>query len=189
MSKAELRSAALMRRKAVAPDLAAAFRDRIAAQGLELAQGFGPGIAALYWPVRSEADPRGLLEALAAQGIGTALPVTVSRVAPLEFRLWRPGDPQVLGQLAIPEPARHLPHCEPDILFVPLAAFDRRLYRIGYGAGHYDRALAHLRARKRVLAIGLAYAAQEVTEVPAEPHDERLDLVLTERELIRAGDL
>ena len=86
--------------------------------------------------------------------------------------------------MRIPEPAAHLPACHPDVLFIPLAAFDRRGYRIGYGAGHYDRALASLKAKKPVLAIGIAYATQEVPEVPAEPHDQRLDFVLTEREAI-----
>jgi 5-formyltetrahydrofolate cyclo-ligase len=70
----------------------------------------------------------------------------------------------------------------PDILLVPLLAFDARGYRIGYGGGHFDATLAELRAAKPILAVGLAYAAQEVDEVPREPHDERLDWIVTERE-------
>lgn len=184
MSKAQLRSEALARRNAVIAAEAARFRTLLARAGMALLQGHPPGIASLYWPILAEADPRALLEALAAAGIPTALPVTISRESPLLFRLWRPGDPQTTGQMRIPEPAAHLPACDPDILFIPLAAFDRRGYRIGYGAGHYDRALASLRAKKTVLAVGIAYATQEIPEVPAEPHDQRLDFVLTESETI-----
>ena len=184
MSKAQLRSEALVRRKAITAAEAAVLRAHLAREGMALLRGRPAGIASLYWPILAEADPRALLEALANAGIATALPVTVSRAAPLLFRLWKPGDPLVPGQMRIPEPAAHLPECHPDILFIPLAAFDRRGYRIGYGAGHYDRALASLRANKPVLAVGIAYATQEVPEVPAEPHDQRLDFVLTERETI-----
>ena len=184
MSKALLRSQAIARRKALGPDIASAFRERIGREGLALAREHPGSIVSLYWPILSEADPRELLEMLAASGMATALPVTVSRTAPLDFRLWSPGDALVTGQLRIPEPAPHSTRCDPDLLFVPLAAFDRRGYRIGYGAGHYDRALESLRARKTVVAIGLAYATQEVDMVPDEPHDQRLDYVLTERDIL-----
>ena len=84
----------------------------------------------------------------------------------------------------IPEPRASAPVLDPDLLFVPLAAFDRAGQRIGYGAGFYDVTLEALRARKPIVAVGVAYAAQEVEAVPREDHDERLDFILTERELI-----
>ncbi|MGH8514459.1 MAG: 5-formyltetrahydrofolate cyclo-ligase [Gammaproteobacteria bacterium] len=88
------------------------------------------------------------------------------------------------GKMAIEEPLPAAPEAEPDLLFVPLAAFDRAGHRIGYGAGFYDRSLAGLRAKKPICAVGVAYASQEFSEIPHEEYDERLDYVLTERELI-----
>ena len=84
----------------------------------------------------------------------------------------------------IPEPPASAETVEPDLLFVPLAVFDRRGHRIGFGAGHYDRTLEGLRAKKPVCAVGVAYATSEVETAPDEPHDERLDFILTEQDLI-----
>ena len=96
------------------------------------------------------------------------------------FRAWSPGDRLMLGPLGILEPSPAAAELVPDIMLVPLAAFDRLGHRIGYGAGHYDHTLAHLRKIKAVIAIGLAFAAQEIEAVPALAHDEGLDFVLTE---------
>ena len=185
--KSDLRRAALAWRKAVTPQAAAAFAQKLAREAqavLERALPVRGPVVSVFWPIGSEADTRPLLAALAGCGIATALPVTVARDKPLIFRLWRAGDPQIPGQMNISEPAPHLPEVDPDILFVPLAAFDRRGHRIGYGAGHYDCTLAELRAKKPVTAIGLAYACQEIPRVPSEAHDAQLDFVLTELEWI-----
>ena len=183
--KARLRGQALARRSALSLAERQAFAANLAISALQFIQSIpGRPIISAYWPINDEADTRPMLKALAQAGFATALPVTGARGTALVFRLWQPGDPQVKGQLAIPEPAPHLPLAEPDILFVPLAAFDRRGHRIGYGAGHYDCTLAQLRAKKPVLAIGIAYYEQEIAEVPAQSHDARLDFVLTPRQLI-----
>lgn len=182
--KADLRTLALARRGVTARDAAAAFAIRLEREGLALAMTLPNPIVSAYWPISTEADTRPLLAALAAQGIATALPVTGAPGTCLVFRAWKPGDPRNPGRMAIPEPLPGAPAVEPDLLFVPLAAFDRRGHRIGYGAGHYDRTLAQLRAKKPVLAIGIAYATQEIAQVPAQPHDQQLDFVLTERESI-----
>jgi 5-formyltetrahydrofolate cyclo-ligase len=100
------------------------------------------------------------------------------------MRAWRFGEPLVSGQWGLREPAADVPEVLPDILLVPLAAFDRAGQRIGYGAGYYDMTIARLRARKPVIAIGVAFAIQEVPRVPADERDARLDLVLTESEAI-----
>ena len=186
--KAELRRLCLLRRKAVPLDAARDFAARLASEVPTVLAGAArdgtiPVISA-YWPIRDEADTRPLLAALAELGVTTALPVTGGRGHPLVFRAWKPGDAQNPGQMAIPEPLSTAAQVEPDVLFVPLAAFDRRGHRIGYGAGHYDCTLAQLRAKKPVVAIGIAFATQEIAEVPSEPHDQKLDFVLTERELI-----
>ncbi len=184
LTKADIRKRVLAQRLALNSAQRVLFAHKAAILGLESAAPFKGQTIALYWPARSEADPRGLIDALDQAGHFLALPVTQSRADPILFRRWKPGDRLEMGGLGIMQPLAGSPECQPDILFVPLAAFDRRGARIGYGAGHYDRALAKLRAQKQILAIGLAFAMQEVPEVPAEPHDHRLDLVLTERELI-----
>lgn len=139
-------------------------------------------IVSAYWPMRSEADPRPILEALHGQGVPLCLPAIVEKA--MLFRRWAPWQPIVPGGFGtlVPEPQQ--PQCRPTILLVPLAAFDRRGFRIGYGKGYYDAALTAL---GDVVAIGIAYAAQEVDQVPDERHDRRLGWVVTEREAIRCG--
>jgi 5-formyltetrahydrofolate cyclo-ligase len=184
-TKARLRQQALARRAALDPAFRQAFCERLTAQGLAIAAGH-EAVSAFH-PIRDEPDTLALLDALAARGLVTALPVTGGRAAPLTFRRWRPGEPTVPGQMRIPEPAPEAPLVEPDLLFVPLAAFDRRGHRIGYGAGHYDRTLKLLRSKRRTIAVGIAYAVCEVEAVPAEPHDEALDYVLTDSELVKVA--
>jgi 5-formyltetrahydrofolate cyclo-ligase family len=113
-------------------------------------------------------------------------PVSPPPCQPLAFRRWSPGDPLSDGPLGLREPPPDAPALDPDLLFVPLAAFDRAGHRLGYGAGYYDATLA-ARAAKRPLAIGLAFSTQEVERVPAEPHDHPLAFVITERETIACG--
>jgi 5-formyltetrahydrofolate cyclo-ligase len=182
-AKADLRRTGLERRASVPQAVREAFASRAATEGLAQAKRHESRIAAAYWPIRGEADPLPLLAALAAAGLPTALPVIAGRGKPLLFRCWNPGDPLVDGPLGLREPAPQLGTLEPDLLFVPLAAFDRAGHRIGYGAGYYDATLAAL-AAKRPLAIGLAFSVQEVVTVPAEPHDHPLAFVITERETI-----
>ena len=100
------------------------------------------------------------------------------------MRAWQAGAPLDRGQWGIREPTAEAAEVEPDILLVPLLAFDRAGHRIGYGAGYYDLTIARLRARKALVAVGVAFAIQEVAAIPATPRDARLDLVLTEREMI-----
>jgi len=121
-----------------------------------------------------------LMQKLALQGARLALPTVNARGKSLIFRAWSPGDRLTLGMLGIPEPSPAASEVVPDIMLVPLAAFDRMGHRIGYGAGHYDYTFAHLRKAKAVIGIGLAFAAQEIEAIPALPHDVRLDFVLTE---------
>jgi 5-formyltetrahydrofolate cyclo-ligase len=135
-------------------------------------------------PLKSEINPLPLMRKLADAGAGLALPVVAGKGLPLIMRSWAFGTPLASGVWGIREPMADAPEVDPDVLIVPLLAFDRRGYRLGYGAGYYDMTLTALRARKQVIAIGIAYAAQEVDTVPTTPRDARLDLVLTERETI-----
>ncbi len=183
-TKAGLRAEALARRDAESVEAATAFAARIAEVGCELAQRLQPDFVSAFYAIRNEPSTLPLLESLSQAGFRTALPVTGKRGIPLVFRRWRPGEPTSEGKMSIREPLPEAPEVLPDLLFVPLAAFDRAGNRIGYGAGFYDLTLAKLRAQKPVCAVGIAYACQALPEVPHEPHDELLDLVLTENELI-----
>jgi 5-formyltetrahydrofolate cyclo-ligase len=182
--KALLRSDALARRGKIEPAARVAFSRRLAEEGLRLARLSRPRIVSVFYPSRDEPDTLLLLAALADEGFATALPVVVGRGSPLAFRLWRPGEPTLAGAMSIREPVEDAPIVEPDLLFVPLACFDRRGHRIGYGAGYYDRTLTKLRAMKPVHAIGVAYRVGEVAAVPYETHDQTLDAVVTEQETI-----
>jgi 5-formyltetrahydrofolate cyclo-ligase len=178
-AKATLRAAALGRRDALSGEYRAAAAQAIAARGLPVA--IMPGmVVSGYSPIRSEIDPTPLMHALAAQGAQLALPVIVARDRPLVFRAWSSGDRLARGPLGILEPPPEAAEIVPDIVLVPLAAFDRLGHRIGYGAGHYDRSLVALRAAKKIVAIGVGFAAQEIAVVPIQAHDVALDYVLTE---------
>lgn len=144
-------------------------------------------VVAGYWPMRGEIDVRPLLDGLAARGHITALPVVAAPATPLMFRRWKPGDPLAEGAYKTQHPVDSAPEVRPHCLLVPLLAFDRRGYRLGYGGGFYDRTIAGLRAGGGVVTVGIAYAGQEVDRVPDEPHDEPLDWVVTERDLIRVS--
>ena len=117
-------------------------------------------------------------------GAKLALPVVVARGEPLIMRDWEFGAPLKAGGWGISEPPPHAPEVLPDILLVPLLAFDRTGNRIGYGAGYFDVTITSLRAQKPVTAIGVAFAPQEIAQVPITPRDAPLDMVLTEREVI-----
>lgn len=120
-----------------------------------------------------------LIERLIREGALIGLPVVIRKGLPLIFRRWRPGDAMGTGPFGIQQPLPEAREIEPEVLFVPMAAFDAAGYRLGYGGGFYDRTLERLRSRGSILAIGLAFDEQEVAAVPREPHDQRLDLMLT----------
>jgi 5-formyltetrahydrofolate cyclo-ligase len=181
--KERLRGEVFARRDA----LDGAFREdaahRIARRALALSEFRDITPVGAYWPIRSEVDPRPLMEALIARGQDVALSQILH--PHLSWRLWRPGDVLVKGGFGVREPGPDAPEIFPKALLVPLVAFDRRGGRIGYGKGHFDRAIAALEAQHPVLTIGLAYAVQEIDEVPVEPHDRLLDIIITEAELVR----
>ena len=133
-----------------------------------------------YQPMGGELDPWPLLRRFAQAGARIALPVAISRHDPLIFRLFKVGDPLERDAVGIEAPIADASEVTPDLLIVPLLGFDRHGNRLGQGAGHYDRTLSALRAAGKVWAIGLAYAGQLIDELPSEPHDERLDAILTE---------
>jgi 5-formyltetrahydrofolate cyclo-ligase len=181
--KAELRTEALAKRDALPSETRAAAAETVAAREFPFKVTSGT-IVSGFMPLKSEINPLPLMRKLADAGAQLALPAIAGRGQPLIMRAYAFGDELARGQWGIREPQAGAPQVDPDILLVPLAAFDRNGQRIGYGAGYYDMTIAALRAKKRVTTIGLAFAAQEIREVPATARDERLDFVLTEREVI-----
>lgn len=182
-SKSELRAAALARRDALTPLERAAAAAAVAARPFPMALAAGMVVAG-YSPIKSELDPFPLMRALGARGARLALPCVVGRDRPLQFREWTFGEALVVGKFGILEPPPGAAIAAPAVLLVPLAAFDREGHRIGYGAGFYDRTLAVAAAPDRRIAIGLAFATQEVGRVGALSHDVRLDYIVTELETI-----
>jgi 5-formyltetrahydrofolate cyclo-ligase len=181
--KIELRKVALARRDALGADVRAAAAQAIAARPFPMP--VPPGaIVSGFMPLKSEINPLPLMRTLADAGAKLALPVVAGKGKPLTMRAFTFGDVLASGVWGIREPKPEAPEVFPDILLVPLLAFDRSGHRIGYGAGYYDMTITALRARKSVAAVGIAFAAQEVAQVPSTPRDARLDLVLTEREVI-----
>jgi 5-formyltetrahydrofolate cyclo-ligase len=180
--KADLRAEALAKRDALPPDVRAAAAEAVATRAFPVA--VAGKIVSGFMPMRTEINPVPLMRKLAGAAARLALPAIAGRGKPLIMRAYNFGDELARGQWGIREPKPEAPEVAPDILLVPLAAFDRAGHRIGYGAGYYDMTISGLRARKPVLAVGLAFAAQEIREVPATSRDARLDLVLTERETI-----
>jgi 5-formyltetrahydrofolate cyclo-ligase len=180
---------AILRREAIARRDALPAAERAEAAQAIAARGFpfpvGPGtIVSGFSPLKSEINPLPLMRKLAEAGAQLALPIVAGRGQPLVMRAFAFGDPLVSGIWGIREPAPEAPEVAPDILLVPLLAFDRRGNRLGYGAGYYDMTISGLRATKPVIAAGIAFAAQEIDAVPITPRDARLDLVLTENGVI-----
>jgi 5-formyltetrahydrofolate cyclo-ligase len=181
--KKTIRRDALARRDALPAAERAAAAAAIAARAFPLA--ITPGtIVSGFSPLKSEINPVPLMRKLSDAGARLALPVVAGKGKPLIMRAWGFGEPLESGVWGIREPKPEAPEVAPDILLVPLLAFDRNGNRIGYGAGYYDMTIARLRGLKPVLAVGIAFAAQQIGAVPTTPRDARLDLVLTERETI-----
>lgn len=181
-SKGDLRAAALAKRDALSDEQRTEAAQALAKRKLpfEITPGM---VVSGYSPIRSEIDPALMMRMLAEQGAKLALPAVMARGKSLAFRAWFPDDRLMLGPLGILEPSPAAAELIPDIMLVPLAAFDPQGHRIGYGAGHYDFTLEHLRKVKAITAVGIAFAVQQIKAVPALPHDVALDYVLTEKKV------
>jgi 5-formyltetrahydrofolate cyclo-ligase len=181
--KAALRRASIATRDALSREERAAAAEAVAVRPFPVAVPAGAVVSG-FMPMKSEFNPLPLMRKLADAGARLALPVVAGRGKPLIMRAWAIGEALAAGVWGIREPKPEAPEVAPDILLVPMLAFDRAGHRIGYGAGYYDMTIMALRAKKPVIAVGVAFAAQEIAMIPATPRDARLDLVLTEREVI-----
>ena len=149
----------------------------------------GPCVSGLavacYWPMGTELDVRPLMHRLRAEQCEVLLPVAGSVGEILQFRRWQPGDRLQPGVFGTREPLASAEPAIPEIVVVPLLAFDRTGNRLGYGGGYYDLTLSHLRASGGVLAIGAAYDEQEADAVPTGPGDQKLDAVVTDSRYVK----
>jgi len=185
-AKASLRRAAAERRRAALrsnPQAGGAVRDNFLA-AIEVPAGTP---VSAYWPLEEEFDPRPLFADLHRRGHPVGLPVILGKGQPLLFRRWELATDLVRGPFRVLTPPPDAPEIIPRLLLVPLLAFDRAGYRLGYGGGFYDRTIAKLRAAGEALAVGVAFAALEVLAVPHDDTDQPLDWVVTEREALRIG--
>ncbi len=139
-----------------------------------------PAVVAGYAPMRDEIETGGVMAVFRQLGARLCLPAVVEREGPLEFRAWDFGQPLEEGLFGVRTPLASAETVRPDLVLVPLLGWSHEGGRIGYGAGHYDRTLAALRAQGSVRAVGLGFEVQRVWDLPVEPHDEPLDWILTE---------
>ena len=183
-AKAALRIAALSRRDRLGAVERADASGRIAERVMAIVGAKKPAVMAAYLPIRSECDCRPIIARARSLSIAIALPAVVDPVN-LVFRRFEPGVPLAAGGHGTLAPMPDQPILDPDLVIVPLVAFDRSGLRLGYGRGFYDRALAGLAARGlRPTLIGVAFATQEAEVIPAEAHDIRLDWIVTENETL-----
>ena len=185
-TKAALRADARARRDSL-PQYA---RDegsiRIANRAIALAETLKPAVVAGYRAIRTEVVPDAIMDWVLRQDLFAVLPA-IDQTGALAFRRYREGDVLMPGPFGTAAPARDAAEIDPDLIIVPLMAFDREGTRLGHGRGYYDRAIWKLRGRGvRPALVGVAFSVQEVAAIPAEAHDARLDWIVTERETIDA---
>ena len=185
--KAALRAVKIALRRKLSAEEREAASLRAAEHAIALLGDVRRKIVSFYMPIQGELKPGPLAEQVRAGGGIAALPRVIAHDVPMTFREWRAEDPLDKGFGGIREPDEDAPQVVPDVVIVPLAAFDRRGFRVGYGKGHFDRTLGPLAREQRPLMIGYAFALQEVAEVPRELHDVPLDAVVTEQEIIRCN--
>ncbi len=196
MRKSLLRSE-MKKRRALMAQAAPFAGDQLAKLSMERLAADKPDMSSVvagYWPIQSEINPFVLMQALEDIGYPLALPCLVPNSLTgdgsdgfrMIFRRFSIGDPLISGPFEIRQPSDDAPEVLPDIVLLPLLAFDEGGRRLGYGGGYYDRALAHLRQFHSVKAYGLAFSGQQLAEIPFEVHDQPLDGILTELGVVEA---
>jgi 5-formyltetrahydrofolate cyclo-ligase len=183
-AKAALRADAMARRNAMPAEARVRGSAIIAERALAIAESLKPGVGALYRAIRTEVAPDAIVDWVLGRGLVVVLPA-IEDATTLVFRRYRPGDPLVAAGLGTVSPTPDAPAIDPDLIFIPMVAFDRAGTRLGHGRGYYDRGVLALHAKGlRPTLVGVAFAVQEVGAIPAEPHDSRMDWIVTENETI-----
>ena len=177
LNKADLRQTLIKKRSALAADSRAQWNSAITANLLTWLERHPVSVLGVYWPIRGEPELDGAYSALAQKKVQLALPVVVTKNAPLAFACWKPGDPVVVDKygIAVPPDPQFV---NPDALLIPCVGFNEQGFRLGYGGGYYDRTLAQA---PRPKAIGIAYSCLQAN-FGADPHDIALDVLITEQE-------
>jgi 5-formyltetrahydrofolate cyclo-ligase len=186
-AKAAMRRTAMEIRKAAAgrhgTGILAKLPDGILSPALSPAA----AVVSAYFAMGDEIDPAPLVAQLVGQGATIVMPCVPGKGVPLVFRAWSPGNQTVAAGFGTREPAPDAPMRDPDVLLVPLLAFDRKGFRLGYGGGYYDRTLQRLRRTAEIVAVGIAYDEQRVDAVPHDANDQPIDWILTPSGLRRLG--
>lgn len=188
-SKSETRCSARILRDALSPDFRQAAALSVHKIILETCHWRCGQVVAGYWPIGSELDLRPLLRVLKDRGCRVVLPVTGAPSAPLLFRIWDGQEPTDTDRVGLPAPPVSSPAMIPDLVLAPLLAFDLEGCRMGYGGGFYDRTLSVLSRSRRIPVIGCAFSAQELPHVPRDETDFHLDMLVSERGLMRFGSM
>jgi 5-formyltetrahydrofolate cyclo-ligase len=188
-AKPGLRRALRAEREALSAEAVAAASVVVAARVVPVVLDKRPAVVSAYLAMGQELDPAPATDALRALGVTVALPRVVAKGQPLRFHTWQPGDALETVSMGVLQPLATAPEAVPDVLLVPLLAFDVRGFRLGYGGGFYDRTLAMLRAIRPVFAVGVAMERQLRPSLPVEPWDQPLDLVVTEAAVHRFASL
>ncbi len=183
LKKAARKQAGAVRKQAYQADDGSAL-DRVQAFFIDNVPLGNHSVISGFLPIGSELDLRPMLADMSDAKHTIVLPCVVGNGMPLLFREWKIGDPLVEEKFGTMAPADAAPEHVPDILLVPMLAFDKAGFRLGYGGGFYDRTLEKIRAMKKVIAVGVAYGAQQVDEVPRGEHDQPLDLIVTDEGII-----
>lgn len=187
--KAELRERLQDARRQFPPKERAAATKLVCKHGetliCDLAGNSKETIVSGFWPTRDEIDIRPLMVQLSKEGFACALPVVDQKQEPLKFRQWELGQPLKEDELGLHQPREDAALVSPQILIVPLLAFDQDGYRLGWGGGFYDRTLTNLRAEGQVTAIGVGFSLQQVNKLPRSRHDQRLDYMVTDKGSIK----
>jgi 5-formyltetrahydrofolate cyclo-ligase len=177
------RARLLAERQQLPPNEREAIAERVRQRVLELVDPL-PRSLGIYWPIHGELNLIPIAEQVLAAGGEVGLPVVVQKAAPVEFWAWRHGERLVRGQWDIPVP-KHRKVITPELLIVPLVGFSTEGYRLGYGGGFYDRTLAAANPRPRTVGVG--FASARLDTIYPQPHDIRLDVLVTEEGIHRAG--
>ena len=190
--KARMRKQAVTRRARLAAEYNASLRRNetgLARFAASLIDQFYPSVVAGYWPMQSEIDVLPLLSELQNKGVRLCLPITGPAGSPLSFHYWAFGTVLDTGRFGIQQPFPDTEQLLPDVICVPLLAFDSKFQRLGYGGGYYDKSIIDLKKhfkkeKKFFITIGLAYSIQEEKKIPKEKHDMKLDYIITEKEVL-----
>lgn len=182
--KRRLRTQAVHKRSEIALDHALWCAQEVVRRFRDLPLPENPVVSA-YWPMKTELDLRPLMASLYAKGVPVCLPVVAEKDEPLLFRRWEPDARLVAGPYGTEQPDEKYETVEPNVLLLPLLAFDRTGGRLGYGGGFYDRTVARLRATGNPVVVGAAFAEQEIESVPLEDTDEKMNFILTQDEIVK----